>query len=158
MPEAPGPAKIAPFKLGDRVTPANVDGVPPQCLGRVYVVRKLNPKNIRCEAEDGGRGINFPAHLLLPATDENVAAGNSLGVPYESREYFNPGEVVTLTKQWKDWTTDLPLVVLVDKGDKVNVTPLGGADGRYLRVGPRGLVKRDLRWLYEDFHNRGYSS
>jgi hypothetical protein len=31
------------FKVGDRVTPANVDSVPPDTLGRVFV-RKVNPK------------------------------------------------------------------------------------------------------------------
>lgn len=136
------------FTEGDRVTPVNTVGVPPETLGRVFVVVKVNPKNLRCCAEDGGRGINFPPHILLPATDENVAAGRKLQ-PFTPVEFFDAGQIVTLKRPWRSWATDTPLVVLKDDGKgKVNVTLLGGADGQYLRISSAGLEKRGLAWLY----------
>jgi hypothetical protein len=57
------------LKVGDRVEPL------PR-TGTVFIVEKVNPrKNVRCSAEDGSRGINWPAELLVPATDEAVDAG-----------------------------------------------------------------------------------
>jgi hypothetical protein len=138
---------VTAFKVGDRVTPAHAPGVPPDCLFRTFIVRKVNPKNLKCDAEDGGRGISFPACLLLPATDDNL---KRTGVPYKPRELFCMGEVVTLTKAWKTWTTETPLVVLADSGDKsVKVALLGGEGDRYACITPSGLVKRDLAWLTE---------
>jgi hypothetical protein len=144
------------FQVGDRVTPIADERVPAETLGRVFVVRKVNPKNLKCEAEDGGRGINFPAELLAPATDENIAAGrSSFGVPYTPRELFANGQVVTLANPYKDITTDTPLVVSKDDGGRmVNVVKLGGDGARYLRMGPSNLVKRDLTWLTEELMNR----
>lgn len=139
------------FKRDDKVTPIHDDDrVPADTRGRVFTVDKLNPKNIRCTADDGGRGINFPDDLLVPATDENVKLGRGpLTRPFQPREFFEPGEIVTLKTPFKnEIAVDTPLVVLADK-QRVNVTPLGGNGGRYLRANPESLVKRDLAWLAE---------
>lgn len=137
------------LKVGDKVTPISDERVPLDCRGRVFTVEKVNPKKLKCSADDGGLGINFPKDLLAPATDENLAAGKTVSTPFVPREFFSVGEIVTLAKSWKDWGTDKPLVVLKDGGKRVNVTPLGGDDDKYLRVPPSGLVKRDLEWLAE---------
>lgn len=140
------------FKAGDKVTPIHndeFDRVPTDTLGRVFTVDKVNPKKLRARADDGGRGINFPDELLVPATDENVKAGREaiLGVrPFQPREFFDVGEIVSLKKGRADWPEDAPLMVMKD-GDKVNVTKVGGYQGRYLRANPLNLVKRDLAWL-----------
>lgn len=145
------------FGVGDKVTPkADAYGVPKDTLGRVFEVTKVNPKNTKAKALDGGRGINFPQEILVAATDENVAAGEAARGSVFGRsvepvrdEFFKPGEIVTLKRPWRDWTTETPLVVIADKGRKVNVVPLGGAAelGRYLRVPPTGLEKRSRGWL-----------
>lgn len=141
------------FKVGDRVVvnPEYSDIVPAQTLGHVFKVYKVNPKNVRCESETPGmRGINYPAYLLMPAPP----AGESvpIGRPFQSREFFALGEVVTInadglnmlrgsTLQEVDEAT--PMVV-VKEGEKVMVTKLGGWDDRYLKMPPRTLVKRTL--------------
>src|SRR5437764_13157364 len=118
------------FQEKDRVTPRDDERVPASCRGRVFIVRKVNPKNIQCDATDGGRGINFPADLLAPATEENIDAGRRpVSRPFEPREVFTLGEIVSLKRQWRDWTTDTPLVVTGGR-DKVNVTVIGGPGDR----------------------------
>lgn len=137
------------YKIGDRVTPiAGDDRVPRESRGRVFIVAKVNPKNIKCSAEDGGRGINFPADLLTEATDKNIAAGNILGRPYEPPEIFHEGEIVTLKRAYQHITTETPMIVTKQGPKNVNLSPLGGSD-RYMRCPPAGLVRRDLEWLAE---------
>lgn len=136
------------FKLGDRViADPNAEGVPSACLGRVYIVRKINPRNLRCEAEDGGRGISFPPRILLPASAAPLNRPPSVGVPFVPREGFTAGEIVTLKRAYRDITTETPMVVLKDNEKRVNVAKLGGEGDRYVRVPPSGLVKRDIDWL-----------
>lgn len=141
------------LKAGDKVTPvADSERVPPQCRGRVFTVAKVNPKKAKCTADDGGRGINFDHDLLVPATDENVAAGKRptvSAVPIEHREFFTPGEIVTLSEPWKDYTDRTPMVVLKDGDRYVNVVRLGGEGGRYGRIPASGLVRRGAGWLAE---------
>lgn len=136
-------------KVGDRV---HVDpegmGVPGGVVGRTFVVTKVNPTNVKCEATDGGRGINFPAYLLVQG--DAPAASAAVGVPFVQREFFVIGEVVTLKRPMAGTPADLPYVVMKDDGrGKVNVAPLGGDRDRYVRVPHAGLVKRDLAWLAE---------
>lgn len=137
------------FSKGDRVyvDPA-FDGAAAGVLGRVFVVDKVNPKNVRCHAEDGGRGINYPKEALKLYEGGEVPVGRPF-VPIADTEFFSAGEIVTLKRAYKDWTAETPLVVLVDKVNKVNVTLLGGDGDRYLRCPREGLVKRDLDWLAE---------
>lgn len=137
------------FKVGDKVTPdIDYPGLPEATLGRVFTVAKINPKNIRATADDGGRGINFPEAALLPATPENV---NKLTThrPFVPREFFCAGEIATFVRPPNGHSAESPFVVLKDNGEKVNVALLGGEDDRYWRVPHSGLVKRDLTWLAE---------
>jgi hypothetical protein len=136
------------FQVGDRVTPIVSDRVPSGCAGREFIVRKVNPKKTRCDATDGGRGINFPHDMLVPATEESLTA-NTWSRPYVPTEFFSAGEIVTLNRTWRDWTPDTALVVMRDKGTRVNVTLLGGDSDRYLRCPREGLVRRDVAWLTE---------
>lgn len=135
---------------GMKVTPdPTSDRIPDDVRGRVFTAYKVNPKNVRCSADDGGRGINYPKALLVEATDENVAAGKlPMTRPYEPPEHYVVGEIVTLKTAYKDWTTETPLVVIGGQ-NRVNVTLLGGADDQYLRAPRTGLVRRDLSWLRE---------
>jgi hypothetical protein len=138
------------FKIGMKVIadpddPRTQDDV----RGRVFTVHKVNPKRVQCTADDGGRGINYSKDLLIEATDENVKAAQVLGRPYEPPEFFYMGEIVTMKRPYKDWTTETPLIVMADKGQKVNVALLGGDGDRYVRAVGAGLVKRDLAWLRE---------
>lgn len=143
------------FKVNDRVTPDPAAlGVPASTIGNVYVVKKTpggSRKNYQCDAEGGGRGINFPAEMLLPADAAPSGAAAVLGRPFEPTAWYEVGEVVTFKRPPSGYTDKSPFVVFKDSGEKVNVTPLGGAEGRYWRVPKRGdlLVKRDLAWLAE---------
>lgn len=147
------------FRRQQRVT------VKPECahraqasvMGRVFVVEKVNPKNLQCSAEDGGRGINYPKDMLMaaPAPGEPLPE-IPIGRPYEParEEFFVAGEVVTLDRAFKDFGTNTPMVVLQDKGTKVNVAPLFGDGDRYVRAVPTGLTKRDATWLAERLLDR----
>lgn len=138
------------FFPGDKVTPnPNAFGVPAQTIGRVFTVEKVNPRNLRCSADDGGRGINFPAELLLPASD---ADASKIHVPYRPPAvYVAPGTIVTMQGGFfkHGITPTTPLIVVKDSGDKVNVVQLGGDEGRYIRV-PKELIEHRTReWLTE---------
>lgn len=137
------------MKRGDRVVTVADPSIPRSVAGRVFIVEKVNPKNVICRAEDGGRGINYPKTLLTAATDDALAA-SSAPRPFVPVEHFEVGTIVTLTRPYRDWTTETPLVVIGGRGDKVNVTLIGGDHDRYVRVPARsGLVRRDLAWLAE---------
>jgi hypothetical protein len=151
-------APARPLRKGDRVTPnPNYAGLPAQTLGRIFIVDKVNPKNVRTTAEDGGRGTNFPADAYVrvqpgetaPDVTARLRRELPLGRPYEPAVHFTLGEIVTLKTAFRDWGTDEPLIVFKDGGDKVNVTKLGGDNDRYVRVPKAGLVKRDRSWLAE---------
>lgn len=142
---------MAGFKKGDRVyVDPEYPNVGGGVLGRVFVVEKVNPKNVRCTAEDGGKGINYPAESLIRwAPGVNVPAAAVLGRPYVPVQFFEAGSIVTLTRPWKNWTTETPLVVLADRGNKVNVTLVGGDGDHYLRTPREGLTRRSVEWLAE---------
>jgi hypothetical protein len=134
------------MRVGQKVTPIQDERVPLETVGRVFTVEKLNPKKVRCSADDGDRGINFPYELLAEATEENLNAGPATR-PFDPDAFFTVGEVVTMKTDWKDVTTETPLVVIGDSGKRVKVTRLGGDGDRYVRCGREALVKRDLEWL-----------
>lgn len=137
------------FTKGQRVAvDPDFPGAARDVLGRTFVVQKVNPRNVQCTAEDGGRGINYPKESLVALADGEQAPGLTPR-PYVPREFFTCGEIVTLNRPFKHWTTDQPMVVLADKGNRVNVTPLGGDADRYVRVPPAGLTKRSVEWLAE---------
>jgi hypothetical protein len=138
------------YRVGDKVTPdPDGIGVPADTLGRVFTVAKVNKVNLRCTADDGGRGINFPPSLLLPATDENVNKAFRPR-PFVPREFFHAGEIVTVKTPRGKLSSYEPMIVIKhDGGERANLARLGGEDGRYWRWPTRDLVKRDLEWLTE---------
>lgn len=139
------------FKKGDKVipNPEFAERMPAGVLGRVFTVEKVNPKNLKCSADDGGRGINFPAEILK-AYDPNVPLSEQIGRPVREFVFFGEGEIVSLKSAWRDWSVDTPLVVIKQTDLKVNVVPVGGTpNGVYLRIPATGLVKRDKMWLAE---------
>ena len=152
--------RVKKFKVDDRVTPDPAsDRIPWQTRGRWFRVTKVNPKNIRADAEDGGRGINFPAELLLTEAEaeEYVSKHGDLNArPVRVMEIPDPfytGEIVTLKNGFPKfgWTSTTPLVVWKDDGRRVNVSILGGdVEQRYVRVSHKNLVRRDLKWLGEE--------
>jgi hypothetical protein len=136
------------LRVGQLVTPTNDPRVRPETYGRKFIVDKVNPKNVRCSATDGGRGINYPADLLRVTTESEVLGDQQLvrARPLELREPIPAGTFVRLLKPYSSrdlsYSTDDVLVVIKDDGrNRINVCRAGGADGpRYLRVGPDGLT------------------
>jgi hypothetical protein len=138
------------FVKGDKVVPNPefAERMPSGVLGRVFTVEKVNPKNLRCSADDGGRGINFPAEILK-AYNPDVPLGPQISRPFVERELFHEGEIVSLRNDFKQWTTSMPMVVIREGDKRIRIAPLGGAEGRYLLMPPSSLVKRDKMWVAE---------
>lgn len=139
-------------RVGDRVVvDPNGIGVSPSTLGRVYVVSKVNPKNVKCTATDGGRGLNYPADLLVPAPEgAPTATATATPVPVPTFTWHEAGTVVTCDRDLESWKAGTPLVVWKCDGEKSNVTLLGGAArGCYYRVPVARLTVRDTAWLTE---------
>lgn len=138
------------FKVGDKVVAAaehrraGIDS-------RVFTVVSIGPKNYKCSADDGGRGLSYPDYAL-EAYDPDAAP--AVGVPYVPIEHFELGTIVTLKRAHPPrYGDDTPMVVVGGRGDKVNVTKVGGDRDSYLRVPPAGLVRRDIPWLYEQLRD-----
>ena len=138
------------FKIGERVIvdPHGI-GVSRSVLGQVFVVEKVNPKNIVARPAGGGRGINYPASLLLPAPPEGEPA--PIGVPYVESVYVEKNAIVTLNRQYKDITTETPMVnhKAGFGTDQLNLFRLGDTSGRYVRVPASAVTVRDVAWLTE---------
>jgi hypothetical protein len=104
----------------------------------VWTVTKVNPKNLRLEQEGRNRGLNAPKYLCIPAGDNPVAAiGRPMGV--RTLPHQDAGSVVRYIGNGDKIAHGALFIVLADKGDKVNITPLGGDGGRYWRMPPRNL-------------------
>jgi hypothetical protein len=136
------------FRVGDRVIvdPAGI-GVSRSVLGQVFVVEKVNPKNVKARPAEGGRGINYPKHLLLPAPPEGYPT--PLGRPYVEQAYVEAGSICTLKSPWSDLAVDTPLICFKGGVEKINLFRLGDTSGRYVRVPAAAVTTRDLAWLTE---------
>ena len=124
------------LKVGDRVT---VDS--PRFPG-IWTIQKVNPTTYRCTQETGGapRALRVHHDLATLVTGEASETDGlrpaPLGVPY--RETLYPGAFVRFTgRTGGGLTTGDLLVVLADKGQKINCTRPGGAEGSYWRLLPR---------------------
>ena len=116
----------AALHVGQKVTPdPTSDRVNPATRGRTYTVAKVNPKNVKCTADDGGRGLNYPRELLVPATPENLAAASK-----------------PLIRE-----TTCPMVVIGGTSTRIKVARIGGDDDRYVLIPDSGLIRRDRAWL-----------
>ncbi|HEX6685539.1 MAG TPA: hypothetical protein VF062_22380 [Candidatus Limnocylindrales bacterium] len=102
----------------------------------VWTITGKGPKNATLTPAGGGRGLRCPYAYLIAASDETAS---TLGVPYVPQPLgFFGGEVVTVAGRTGLW------VVFADKGARVNVHPLGGDGGRYLRCPPESLTRVPL--------------
>lgn len=136
------------FKVGDRVVVKPEFGTP-GVSGRVFTVRKINPKNYACDAEDGGRGLSYPEEAL-DAFDADKPP--TIGRAYVPIDIYYDGEIVTLTGGYAklDVTAETPLIVIRDTGrETVQVAKLGGDQGRYIKAPKVRLQRRDMAWLKE---------
>jgi hypothetical protein len=140
------------FQKGDRVTFPPESLVKEHLKGTTFVVIETpreNPRirNLRIQQEGGGPKYSVRADELIPAT----APVGALGRPFQPIEFFDPGQVVTVSNgSRKGIGTEEPFVVIKDAGkDNVNIAQLGGADGNAWRWPRAALVKRDLAWLTE---------
>jgi hypothetical protein len=130
------------FKVGDKVY-IDTESAPANLRGVVFEVVKVNKVNVQATRVGGGRGINYPAYLLC---HYNGAIVETTPVFIS----FMPGTVVSFKGRTPSGiTTDTPMVVVKQGADKTNVAILGDDSGRYWRIAPVGLEKRDLTWLAE---------
>lgn len=114
----------AKYRVGDEVA---VDD--PKFRG-VWTVRKVNPTTYLLDPKHGGRSLKCSHSMAVDAP-----ADGEFGVPYVARDTFYAGMLVRSS----DPRLPETYVVLVDKGERVNVAKLGGDNGRYWRVNPLGL-------------------
>jgi hypothetical protein len=106
----------------------------------VWTIKSIGPKNVVVIPDAGGRGLRCP-RWMLKNVDDAAAAVAAQAAPYVA---YAAGEVVRVIKQATKTDTDALWVVLVDKGEKINIAKLGGDDNRYLRVPRSWLAKVDL--------------
>lgn len=98
-------------------------------------ITKVNPVNLKVTMEDGNMRVNAAPEFL-----SDLAEGAPVPSPYQARvtevallPTLWPGELVRLSGRQGVF------VVIADKIERVNCTPLGGDGGRYWRA-PRGTV------------------
>lgn len=118
-------------RVGDKVS---VDH--PKYPG-VWTIKSQGPVNSTLEPVNGGRSLRCPHTMLTdPATATATATVTAVPIPV----LYNPGELVRVPSgKWAGL-----YVVIADRGgDRVNLTKLGGDQGRYLRIDKRGLVRVD---------------
>jgi hypothetical protein len=104
-----------------------------------WTIKSVGPKNCVVIPDTGGRGLRAPKWMLKEATAEAVTAAAD-AAPYV---HYSAGEIVRLVRG-SDAQRDGLWVVLVDKGERINVTKLGGDGDRYLRVSRSWLSKVNL--------------
>jgi hypothetical protein len=121
------------FNVGDLVSldPAMTSGN--KYRGVNFRVIKVNPKTYRLQPLNGDRVLVADRFLVVPST---LPAGASVeDVPIV--EHLVVGTLVKIQnlRTPKGWMQNGTLgVVLVDKGERVNVAPLGGFEDRYARL------------------------
>jgi len=138
------------FKVNDRVTFPPDALVKPSLLGQVFVIDQV-PEGRRSTyyiSMENNRARRFRVRPgeIIPAPEGD----QSIGRPYMSIEWFEPGEIVTVSNgQRKNIGPADPYVVTKDSGaNTVGIAPLGGS-GSSWRWPRAALVKRDLAWLTE---------
>jgi hypothetical protein len=144
------PPALRTFRVGDKVTPdPDFPGHLSDTLGQSFTVTKVNRVNLTLSRDGGGRGYRCPPASLLPATEENLKKAFTPR-PFQLREFFTAGEIVTVKSPSGQVSVGEPMIVLKDGANgKVNITKLGGDGDRYYRWPATSLVKRDVVWLAE---------
>jgi len=113
----------------------------PKYPGRWEII-KINPKNWHLKPLENqhSRNLACPPWMFTEApapSAETTGAGTSLTIGQPYRERLVCGQIVTC--RIPKIAGEL-LVVLVDKGDKVNCAPLFGDADRYRRLPPNTLT------------------
>lgn len=115
------------YKVGDKVS---IDSAKHP---GVWTVKSVGPVNVVLEPQGGGRGLRAPQSMLLPAGAEVK--------PWYEQKPFYPGEFARIDAgKFKGL-----YVVIADKGEKINVAPVGGDGGRYVRALRSSLVRLDAK-------------
>lgn len=128
------------FAVGDQVT---IDH--PRCVGQVYVVTRVKQTKCFVSARDNqsDRGLDVPMAMMskydpsqpMPARPMHPAPAQVAAV----------GEVVRLTKGFRQNSTDTLLVVTKVNASTISLDPLGGpSNGTPMRCHPSAVVKVDL--------------
>jgi hypothetical protein len=126
------------FKVGDKVR-VDSDKWP-----GTWTVAKVN--RVSYGLEQNGRQLKAAKEFVLPVTGE-AGGGTAQAQPApETYRYYSPGEFV---RPKVGRMAGKILVVLADKGDKVNAADLGGDEGRYWRIVRRNLEPVTLADLAE---------
>lgn len=111
--------------------------------GQTFKVVKINPKSYKLQPLNGGIPVNASKELVTDAPVTSTAAGTAQSVPLaDPVAHLVCGTLVRVHngKHDRDWLKDGDLgVVLLDKGERVNVAPLGGFEDRYGRL-PRRML------------------
>lgn len=104
--------------------------------GRYYVM-KINPKNIKLEPEDGGRGLNCsPSFIYEVGAAANPTAINAYNADPVWPKGITLGTVIEFPEGFSSRIPggpDFLYVVIAMKTERINVAPLNG-DGKYWRV------------------------
>ncbi len=119
------------FSTGQRVQLVEWAAKGTKWIGTVFTVEKVNPRNVNLLAPDGARLV-APREYLEEANAEAVLAADSI----EVEPILWPGTVVNVkAREGMYVITHMP-----DAKGLYRASPLGGAEGRYLR----GLPYRNL--------------
>jgi hypothetical protein len=123
------------YKIGDRV------GLDPDLSSTrfrnvVFEVVKVNPKTLKLRPLNGGQLVNADKFLIVPPATTVTDVPLPEDIPIV--QHLVCGTVVRVTginEKPGGWLHNGDLgTVLVDKGDRVNVAPLGGFEDRYARL------------------------
>lgn len=115
-------------KIGDRVV---VDHN--RVRGQVWIVRKLNPANLRLESEDGRTQISAARELVQPVGERGVPLVTEVPIP----TFYTLGDLVSVKGR------NGVYVVLKPTPRGYSVALLGGDDDRYLNCPSAILSKID---------------
>ena len=134
------------FRVGDTVVVNH-----PKYPGK-WTITKINPKNLKLSPVGGGRGLNAPK-TMCTKVDPDATLPETTVALVERRTPYSPGQFVRFTGTWNQLKTNTVMVVIADKGDRVNCARLGGdGHGGYFRIGPRNLEavpNQDV--IFDDF-------
>jgi hypothetical protein len=136
--DAPEPTQRKTYKKDDLV---GLDGA--KHRGRTFRVEKVNPTTYLLNPLDGGIQVRAQRLLVTAPPVTVTPAGTSQDVPlHDPIAHLVVGTLVRFTslRNPPAWVKEGDLgVVIVDKGERVNVAPLGGFEDRYMRL-PRRAV------------------
>ncbi len=133
------------YKINDLVGVAS-----PKYAGRTFKVIKVNPTTYLLEPVDGsGRRVRASHTLVTSTPVTRTTTGTAQDVPLPEVDHLVCGTLVRVSglregKAAAGLTNGCLAVVLVDKGERVNVAVIGGFEDRYGRLPRQMLTRVDL--------------